>query len=155
MSWDGSPFSGAKLAAVHGDRLLVYRRDRFDHIPFPGLLDLPGGGREGAESPAECALRELAEEFGIVVPSARISYARGYAGSWNAALASHFLAVELAASEIAAIRFGDEGTDWRLMPITGFLGADDAVPHLKDRLADFVAAGMRYPDTASRNPGKA
>ncbi len=140
MSWDGSPFSGAKLAALHGDALLVYRRDDFDHIPFPGLIDLPGGGREGDESPAECALRELAEEFGIGIAADRVHFAQGYRRSWNSEIPSWFLAIHLTADDIAAIRFGDEGSDWRLMALADFIGHPAAVPHLQARVADYVAA---------------
>ena len=34
-------------------------------IPWPAFWDLPGGGREGTESPVECVLRETHEEFGL------------------------------------------------------------------------------------------
>jgi 8-oxo-dGTP diphosphatase len=133
--WDGSDFSGAKLAARCGDAILVYTRDRRADIPFPGLIDLPGGGREGDESPAECALRELAEEFGLTVAAERIDYSREYELSWNRPVPSYFLGVELTAAEIAAIRFGDEGEDGRLMGIAEFLRHPAAVPHLQDRVA--------------------
>lgn len=48
---DGEAFCGAKIALVCGDRLVAYRRDAKPSIPWPGLWDLPGGGREGEEMP--------------------------------------------------------------------------------------------------------
>lgn len=36
-----------------------------DDIPCPNMWELPGGGREGDESPFECATREVYEELGI------------------------------------------------------------------------------------------
>jgi 8-oxo-dGTP diphosphatase len=136
--WDGEPFSGAKLAALHDGGLLTYRRDRRDDIPFPGLIDLPGGGREGDESPAECGLRELAEEFGLIVPVARVHYVRRYDVSWNTGRPSWFLAIDLTAADIAAVTFGDEGEDWRLMALGDFLGHGEAIPHLQLRLRDYL-----------------
>jgi 8-oxo-dGTP diphosphatase len=138
-SWTGEDFSGAKLAALHAGALLTYRRDNRPDIPFPGLIDLPGGGREGREGPAECALRELAEEFGLVVPAPRVHYHRRYDRSWNTGRPSFFLAVHLTAAEIAAVAFGDEGEDWRLMPVADFLGHGEAIPHLQARLRDYLA----------------
>lgn len=140
MTWDGSPFTGAKLAALHDGHLLVYRRDDFAHIPFPGLIDLPGGGREGDESPAECGLRELAEEFGIALPVTRIHYTRRYALSWNRPMPSFFLAVRLTAAEIACMCFGSEGSDGRLMPVPAFVAHPAAVPHLQTRVAELDPA---------------
>ncbi len=164
MNWDGAVFTGAKLAALHGDSLLVYRRDNKPDIPFPGLIDLPGGGREGDESPAECALRELHEEFGIRVAAERLHYARAYQLSWYRPMPSWFLAVRLTDADIAAIRFGDEGSDWQLMTVTGFIGHGSAVSHLQDRTADYLGAttdriagqwAIGYHNTVSKNPGKA
>jgi 8-oxo-dGTP diphosphatase len=154
MSWDGMPFGGAKLAALLGDALLVYRRDDKPDIPFPGLLDLPGGGREGGESPAECALRELAEEFGIGLPVDRVHYHRAYPLGDGVTI-SHFLAVHLTEDEVAAVRFGDEGQDWALLPIADYLSDPDAIPRLRDWLAAYVSAAetVRCLDTTSQSNG--
>ena len=155
MTWDGLPFDGAKLAALLGDALLVYRRDDKPDIPFPGLLDLPGGGREGDESPAQCALRELAEEFGLAVAPDRIHYSRAYRLGDGVTI-SHFLAVHLSEDEVAAVRFGEEGQDWALLPIADYLSDSDAIPRLRDWLAAYVAAAatIRYLDTTPQSDGK-
>lgn len=137
-SWTGEDFTGAKLAALHAGGLLTYRRDRRPDIPFPGLIDLPGGGREGDESPADCALRELAEEFGLIVPAARVHYVRRYELSWYQPRPSWFLAVELTADEIGDVAFGDEGEDWQLMHLDAFLSHPDAIPHLQARVIEYL-----------------
>lgn len=43
--------------------LLTKRRD--DLASHPGQVSLPGGSREGEETPLECALRETEEETGV------------------------------------------------------------------------------------------
>ena len=137
MAVRGAPFRGAKLALIHDGCLLTLRRDDHPGLPFPGHWDLPGGGREGAESPADCALREMAEEFGLRLSPARLLWHRAYAGP---AGTGHFFAGRLTATEIAAIRFGDEGQEWRMMPLAEFLAHPLAVPHFRDRLLDALAA---------------
>ena len=67
--WDGGDFTGTKLLLTHNDALLTCLRDDFDHIPFPNYWDLPGGARDEAETPLQCGLRELDEEFGITLPA--------------------------------------------------------------------------------------
>ena len=106
MIWDGSPFGGAKLAAMHGDALLAYARDDKPGIPYPGMIDLPGGGREGDETPEDCVLRELAEEFGITLPAERLYYHRVYMLA-DGATVSHFFAVHLSEADVAGVKFGD------------------------------------------------
>ena len=63
QAWDGTPFGGAKIALVQDGLILTYLRDDKPDIRFPGLWDLPGGGREGGETPLACVARELFEEF--------------------------------------------------------------------------------------------
>jgi 8-oxo-dGTP diphosphatase len=139
MTWDGLPFGGAKIAAILGDALLVYARDDSADIPFPGMLDLPGGGREGNETPAECVTRELFEEFGVALPVERLHYTRAYRLADGTTI-SHFFAAYLTEDEVAHVRFGDEGQDWALMPMADFIADADAVPRLREWLGHYLAA---------------
>ncbi|MCW0460299.1 hypothetical protein NB717_001367 [Xanthomonas sacchari] len=103
------PFNGAKLALLCDDALLVYQRDVKPEIPWPGLWDLPGGGREDDESPERCALRELQEEFGLVLEEDRLTWGRCYPSLQPGSLPSWLFVGRLSCVEIASIRFGDEG----------------------------------------------
>ena len=57
------PFLGAKLAILVHDRVVTILRDDIPTIPWPGCWDLPGGAREGVETPEETVLRELKAEL--------------------------------------------------------------------------------------------
>ncbi len=48
-------------------KFLLVKRDRKPGIPHPGAWVFPGGGIEGNEAPADAAIREMAEEFGMHV----------------------------------------------------------------------------------------
>ncbi|MFH6785417.1 MULTISPECIES: NUDIX hydrolase [Methylobacterium] len=137
--WWGEPFSGAKLALIHDGAVVAYRRDEKAGIPFPGQWDLPGGGREGAESPEGCVSRELHEEFGLVLPASRLIWSRRYAARSDAGLCSFFFGAIGCGHEIDRIAFGSEGICWTMMPIDEFVSRQDAVPGLRARLADCVA----------------
>lgn len=67
-------FTACKLAYILDNKLLVYLRDDFAHIPFPGMRDFPGGMREGDDTPEQCVLRELDEEFGLKLDESRLIY---------------------------------------------------------------------------------
>lgn len=132
------PFTGAKLALLHGDHVLTYLRDDFAHLPWPAHWDFPGGGREGDECPQTCVLRELHEEFALTLPSARLIWARQYPNWQGAGLQSWFFGGDLSSTDITAIRFGPEGQHWQMMPIAQYLTHPRAVPHLQSRLADWL-----------------
>lgn len=132
-------FSGAKIALICGQRLVAYQRDVKPTIPWPGLWDLPGGGREGGETPEACALREVREEFGIVLTPDRVHWRRRYPGALDGQRASYFLAAAIGETEIATIRFGDEGQCWRMMSFEEFLAHPEAVAHLQLRFGDYLA----------------
>lgn len=136
--WDGHDFAGAKLALLCEGSLLAYLRDDKPSIPFPAHWDMPGGGREGIESPVDCALRETEEEFGLILPPERIAWHRRYPSLHVPGGQSFFLAGAVLPQEIAAIRFGQEGQYWRMMPIAAFLAHERAVPYLQERLGDYL-----------------
>lgn len=125
-----APFHGAKLCLIHDGRLLTLLRDDRDDIPFPGHWDLPGGGREGCETPVECALRELREEVGLSLPASRLR-ARAFPSQQRPEMISWLFSGSLAPAEVASIRLGDEGQGWRMMPIVRFVTHPRAVPHFR------------------------
>lgn len=138
--WDGRDFSGAKLALVIGDRTIIYKRDNIPTIPFPGLWDLPGGGREGVESPLDCALRETHEEFGLNIDPSRICFYRAYPNHRFPTEYSYFLVAEVEESILSRVCFGDEGERWEVATLHDFLHRSDAVPYLQARLRDWLGA---------------
>lgn len=126
-------FVGCKLVLVGGSHVLTYLRDNTPGLPWANLWDLPGGGREGSETPEACVLRELHEEFGLVLPPARLLWRREYPSMIDAARRSHFFAGQITAAEVQAIRFGNEGQYWQMMPIPEYLAHRQAVPELQTR----------------------
>ena len=69
-----SDFVGAKAALFCDGAVLTYLRDDRPGLPWPGYWDLPGGGREGAESAEQCLLREVEEEFGLRLTPAHLRW---------------------------------------------------------------------------------
>jgi len=138
-----SAFHGAKIALFDGGDILVYRRDRRPGLLHAGRWDLPGGGREGSESPDECALREVEEEFGLRLDPGCIAHRRCLASVDHPGHLAWFLVGTITPDQIAAIRFGDEGEEWRMMSAADFVTHAEAVPALRDRLADHLAGGTR------------
>ena len=128
-------FVGAKVALLCGDALLTYLRDDRPGLAWPAMWDLPGGGREGFETPEACLLRELHEEFGLMLPPERLIWRRIWPSMMDATRASVFFAGQITAAEIAAIRFGDEGQYWQMMAVTDFLSHPQAIPELQRRVA--------------------
>ncbi|MEO8242511.1 MAG: NUDIX hydrolase [bacterium] len=132
-------FVGAKLVLVNGADLLTYLRDDKPDLPWAAMWDLPGGGREGAESPEACVLRELEEEFGLRFGPNRLEWRRVWPSMMDASRMSVFYAGRISKAEVAAIRFGDEGQFWRMMSVAEFLAEPRAVPELRRRVG--VAMG--------------
>ena len=145
-------FVGAKLVLVQGADLLTYLRDDKPGLPWAGQWDLPGGGREGGETPEACVLRELAEEFGLLLGPERLEWRRIWPSMMDAARPSVFFAGRIQLDEVAAIRFGDEGQYWRMMPVAEFLAHDRAIPEMQRRVE--VALGeLGWGVTAGRATG--
>lgn len=131
-------FCGSKLAYIVDNTLLVYKRDEKPGLPFPGMWDFPGGGREGTETPEDCALRELYEEFSLQLSAERLIYRRqvpSLIGNGEA----YFFVVLGNQEEVGKIHFGEEGQYWKLMPIEHYLSDSEAIPALQQRLQDYLA----------------
>lgn len=133
-----APFSGAKIALLCDGQLLTYLRDDKPGIPWPGSWDLPGGGREGGETPLETATRETMEEFSLRLDPAWVVSTRVYPGQGMHGLDTWFLVAQVPAGTFEQIVFGDEGQRWEVMSVEAFLGMEGAVVHLQTRLREFL-----------------
>ncbi|WP_170545266.1 NUDIX domain-containing protein [Ruegeria arenilitoris] len=131
---EATDLQGAKIAVICDDAVVAYLRDDFDHIPNPNQWDLPGGVREADETALECALRETQEEFGICLPKSPIDYEATYFAEAAGPLPKRevaLFAIIVSEDVISAIRFGEEGQCWRMMPIKEFVNRTDVVPELQ------------------------
>ena len=132
-------FDGAKLAVMSEGVVLSLLRDNRPDIPFPGLWDLPGGGREGDESAEDCVLRETREETGLQLDPAWIIWKRLYPNENDLTGPRRwFLVAEVPPKVIASARLGDEGQALRWFSVEEFLSRPDAIPHLQRRLRDYL-----------------
>ncbi len=129
-------FSGAKIALFIGGRLAIILRDDLPDIPYPGHWDLPGGGREGDETPLSCALRETREELGLIVPEGSVRWARGFDSA--ASDRTWFCAAHLPGRAAREIVFGNEGQRWELVDPDIYLHARLNIPHLAERLSTYL-----------------
>ena len=131
----GTPFGGAKLALYLGDQLAVILRDAKPGLIFADHWDLPGGGREGAETPIECALRECREELGLDVPQEAVVWGREF---HEGDVAKWFFVAQISQSAKSDVVFGDEGQMWKLMDESAFLDHPKAVPAFQARLSVWI-----------------
>ena len=138
MEIEISDFTGCKIALFCGDKLLTILRDDKLNIPYPNTWELPGGGREGDESPFECVAREVYEELGIHLTEDCLLWSKVYPSMLFEGKESVFLVGKLRQEQFDSIVFGDEGQGYKLMRIEEFLGSDRVVPQLQERLKDYL-----------------
>ncbi len=131
-------FCGAKLAVLNAGKVLAFLRDDRADIPWPGLWDLPGGGRERGEAPMDCAIRETWEEAGMMLRPAEVVWQREYVE--DKGRRTWFLVAEPGWLCLPPPRLGIEGQAVRWMPIDNFLALPNAVPHLQERLRAYLLA---------------
>jgi 8-oxo-dGTP diphosphatase len=133
-------FLGTKGLVFVGDKVLVYRRDA--HAPsHAGELDVPGGGREGGESPMDTFGRETREEFGLKITKASVVWARAYPNTLDPTKIAYYAVAHLPAEMAEQIRFGDEGEAYYLMPLGDYLDAPDAWDAYQNRARDYARFG--------------
>ncbi len=140
MTDDAPDFVGAKAVLLCADHVLVYLRDDFAGLPWAAMWDLPGGGREGSESAEACVLREIAEEFGLALPQGRLVFRQELPSMTDPARMSWLFGGWLDEADIAAVRFGDEGQRWEMMPVGTFMAHQAAIPEMQRRVGMVWAA---------------
>lgn len=138
MEIEISDFTGCKIALFCGDKLLTILRDDKSNIPYPNTWELPGGGREGDESPFECVAREVYEELGIHLTEDCLLWSKVYPSMLFEGKKSVFLVGKLTQEQFDSIVFGDEGQGYRMMSTDEFFGSDKVVPQLQERVRDYL-----------------
>jgi 8-oxo-dGTP diphosphatase len=132
-------FIGSKIALFFNGELLVYLRDNKPGLKYANKWDFPGGGREGNESPRECVIREVQEEFGINLSPRSITWERPYPAMHYPGKIGYFLVGGISGTQVSKIKFGDEGQYWKFMKPEEFLSHKDVLTPLKGRLRDYLS----------------
>lgn len=134
-------FSGAKGLIFLDDKIITYRRDGRTNNS-PGLIDLPGGGREEDESPFETFKREVMEEFGIKITEKEIISSFRQDSYINPGTKSFFFVVKTSNIKAKDIVFGDEGTEWMLMTTDEFIHRPDGIERQQKRVEKYLLGKM-------------
>lgn len=134
-------FSGAKGLVFIGEKFIVYRRDDTTKNS-PGLLDLPGGGREGGETPFETFKREVKEEFGVTISENDILASYRKDSMVNLGTKSFFIVTKPLGITVKDIVFGNEGTEWMLMVPEEFIQRSDGIERQQKRVGKYLMGNM-------------
>lgn len=135
-------FTGCKITLICEGQILTILRDDKETIPYPNMWDLPGGGREGNETPFECVAREVYEELNIQLSKADVIWFQIYPSMLDGNKKSVFLVGRLTQEQFESIIFGDEGQGYKLVSFEEFLTSDRVVPQLQERVRDYVEESL-------------
>lgn len=119
---------------------MLILRDDLPGLPFADHWDLPGGGREGDETPEETLAREVREEVGLDMAAARPLWRRRYPAVNRPGAHVWFFVAAMEAEAEGRIVFGDEGQRWALMAPDEVLSLSKIVPSFPGRLRDYHGA---------------
>lgn len=131
-------FHGCKGFVFCGERLLVLLRDNTPDLIFADMWDLPGGGREGGETPEQTFLRETEEELGLVLRESDLVWAQRFEASHTLGAHVWYFAAHLGEDAWRQIVFGDEGQGWGLVSVEQFMSMGRVVPGMTGRLAVYL-----------------
>ena len=135
-------FTGCKIALICDGQILTILRDDKEDISWPNMWELPGGGREGNETPFECVAREVYEELNIQLSKDDVIWSRVYPSMLDENKKSVFLVGRLTQEQFESIIFGDEGQGYKLVSFEEFLTSDRVVPQLQERVRDYVEKSL-------------
>ena len=131
-------FHGVKVAVFVDDKLLMHLRDDKPGLFNANMWDFPGGGREGEEDPQECAIREVYEEFGIVLSPDFFIWEKEFPAQKDPNQKAWFMVARISEEHIQAINL-TEGQRWRLFTLDEFFKNNNVIPALKERFQLFLA----------------
>jgi 8-oxo-dGTP diphosphatase len=89
------------------------------------------------ESPIECVIREVKEELNIFLTQQEIIWQKKFPYR-NGNLPSYFMVAKLNPDMIEKICLGEEGQQWKLIPINKFLSSQNVISHLQKRLRIYL-----------------
>lgn len=138
-------FTGCKIALICEGQILTILRDDKEGIPWPNMWELPGGGREGDETPFECVAREVYEELSIQLSKEDIVWSWIYPSMLDENKNSVFLVGQLTKEQFDSIVFGDEGQSYKLVSLEEFLTSDRVIPQLQERVRGYVEGNVPDP----------
>jgi len=130
-------FSGSKGLVFIGNQILLYRRDGRT-TRYPHYLDLPGGGREGHESPFDTFKRELKEEFGIDVTESDISFCSVHESISDPGMTGYFLVAKLGDALKKEVKPSEEVPEPMFMTLEEYLLQPDVIPKQVERIRAYL-----------------
>ena len=110
-------FTGVKIAIVSENKLVMILRDNIPSLRFAGMWDFPGGGREGNETPEQCAIREIKEELSINLSEKDIVFEKEVEAMHDPNLKAFFMVAKITQESVKKIELGNEGQKWDLISI--------------------------------------
>ena len=123
-------FHGVKVALLCEDKLLMHLRDNKPDLFNANMWDFSGGGREGEETPQECAIREVKEEFEIDLTPELFIWEKDYPAQKDPSQKAYFMVAKVSKGDIDNINL-HEGQRWLLFTQEEFFAKDDVVEALK------------------------
>ena len=122
---------------LYDDKLLMQLRDNKPGLFNANMWDFAGGGREGDETPQECAIREVREEFEIELNPEDFVWKKDYPAQKDPNQRAIFMVAEVSREDIENIRL-NEGQEWKLFDQGEFFERDDVIEALKERFSDYL-----------------
>ena len=130
-------FNGVKIAVLIDGNLLMHLRDNKPGLFQANMWDFPGGGREGNETPQECAIREIKEEFDITLDPRLIVWEKVFPAMKDPTQNAFFMVAKVPKEVLDTVTLS-EGQKWTTFDIETFFAKDDVVDALKGRFRDYM-----------------
>ena len=136
-------FHGVKVAIIYEGELVLHLRDNKPELFNANMWDFPGGGREGTETPEECAMREVKEELGIELSTEDIIWKKTFPAQKDLTQQAVFMVAKIDKDRLDKIILG-EGQRWKTFTEDEFFTRKDVIPALKERYQTYLESKLRF-----------